>query len=164
MKSGKFNLAFRIKRCEIFDHKSSRLVMEPIPKFTKLSSQPTFSFDTADDNFRFFTIGLGDTKIKLKLLAFSIDDIERHAMWSEYMKRMNDLRDQNALLARITEGDVNDGETVTAYFDRTRVTVSLENITIESDNFCVAFPYTSKLRRELGDALRSALTEVESED
>ena len=149
--------------------------MEPIPKFTKLtSSYPTFSFDTSDDNFRFFVVNLGDTKIKLKLLAFSVDDIERHRMWSiehrwglvssEYMKRMNDLRDQNTLLARITNDDINDGEMITAYFDRTRVTVSSESIVVESDNFCVAFPYTSKLRKDFSDALRSALTEVESED
>lgn len=147
--------------------------MEPYPKFTKMSYEPTFSFDaSSDDSFRFFVIGLGDIKIKLKLLAFTIDDIERREVWSvehrwglvssEYTKRMNDLRDQNTLLARVTDGDI--AGNIAAYFDRTRVTITPESIVVESDNFCVVLPHTQNLRKNFGDALRSALTEVESED
>ncbi len=147
--------------------------MEPIAKFIKMTCEPTFSFDTSsDDSFRYFVIGLEDIKIKLKLLAFSIEDIQKREMWSvehrwglvssEYVKRTNDLRDQNTLLTRITGGVIE--ENVTAYFDRTRVTISPENIVIESDNFCVVLPHTSKIRKDFGDALRCALTEIESED
>lgn len=159
----------------LFDY----LPNEILEKIAGTQHEISFSYDTRDKDGRFLVIKIGDAKIRIKLLVYTVEDIERYSLsssspltpedrdWrfndSEYQKRLNDYYAQNTLMDVLVQWKPI-CKPVSAYFDRTRISLNPADIIIETDTFSFTFPSSFPILRSLQRALICAKTEFEDSD
>ena len=152
---------------------------EVLEKIAGTQHQISFSYDTRDKDGRFLVVKIGDAKIRIKLLVYTIEDIERYSLsasspltpedqnWrfneSEYQKRLNDYSAQNTLMDVLVQWKPI-CKPVCAYFERTRISLNPDDIIIETDTFSFSFPSSFPVLRSLQAALTCAKAEFEDSD
>lgn len=153
---------------------------EMLEKIAGSQHEISFSYDTRDKDGRFLVIKIGDVKIRIKLLVYTVEDIERYSLpassplspedqiWRfnefEYQKRLNDCHAQNTLMDVLVQS-MPICKPVSAYFDRTRISLNpADVITIETDTFSFTLPSSFPVLRSLQAALTCAKTEIEDSD